>query len=104
MRPIFPPMGPQPAGLVNIRLPRALLAYWSGPASLEVGGRTLAAAIDAVEAQHPGLGARILDDQGSVRQHVAVFINGEISVDRVAAQIPLRPGDRVQIVPAVSGG
>lgn len=92
------------APTVSLRLPRALLQYWGGPASIDVEGRNLAEALAGLEERVSGLAGRILDDQGQVRQHVAVFVNGDLIDGRDPSAVPLRPGDRVQIVPAVSGG
>lgn len=92
------------AGIVSIRLPRALLEYWSGPATVELSSRTLAEAFAGLEERAPGLRGRIVDDQGRIRRHVAVFINRELVEHRHPAAISLRPGDTVQIVPSVSGG
>lgn len=97
-------MPAESAGPVHIRLPRALLAYWTGPPSIDVPADTLAAAFDALETRHPGLAARILDDQGRIRRHVAVFVNGDLMDHRDAATIPLHPGDQVHVVPSISGG
>ncbi|MBI2077872.1 MAG: MoaD/ThiS family protein [Euryarchaeota archaeon] len=91
-------------GAVTIRLPRALLQYWSGPSTVAVDGRTLAEAFSALERRAPGLGARILDEQGQIRRHVAVFVNDTMVEGRDPSTVPLRAGDRVFVAPAVSGG
>lgn len=95
---------PLPSPRVRLRLPRALLDYWSGPSSIEVAASTLAEAIGAVEHQAPGIGARILDDQGHVRRHVAIVVNNQrVDVDDPST-VTLKEGDVVHVVPAVSGG
>ncbi|HLE47641.1 MAG TPA: MoaD/ThiS family protein [Candidatus Thermoplasmatota archaeon] len=89
---------------VTIRLPRALLQFWSGPATVSVTGTTLSEALEQVDERAPGLAGRVLDDQGRIRQHVAIFVNGAMLETREAANVPLRPGDVVRVVPSVSGG
>jgi len=89
---------------IRVRLPRALLEYWDGPPQLDVHGATLAEALGNLEARVPGLAGRLHDDQGNLRQHVAVFVNGNMVEGRDPAAVRLKPGDEVRIVPAVSGG
>ncbi len=54
--------------------------------------------------QQPGLQHYVLDDQGCVRKHVAVFINGRLLHDRKQLDVPLAPDDRIYIAQALSGG
>jgi sulfur carrier protein ThiS len=46
----------------------------------------------------------VLDEQGAVRRHVAVFINGELLHDRQRLERPLAGADRVYVAQALSGG
>lgn len=90
---------------VRIVLPAALRAYWNAPTSEAlIAGATLAEAILQLSAQHPGLAARILDDQGRVRQHVHVFLNGVSVGHEDPTTVALGEGDVVRVLPAVSGG
>ena len=91
-------------GRVTIRFPRVLLQYWTGPAKVEVAGNTLAEALASVNAKAPGLSTRILDDQGRIRRHVAIFVNGTMLDGKDPSAVSLRSGDEVHVVPSVSGG
>lgn len=91
-------------GTVTVRLPQALLQFWPGPASSNVFGTNLAEVVASLEAASAGLGSRLLDEQGRVRRHIAVFVNGEMVREREASAVTVRPVDRIQIVPSVSGG
>ena len=66
-----------------------------------MGERSL---IEAIEAQHPGLRERILDDKGAVRRFVNIFV-GEDDI-RFLKQLdtPLTDDVEVSIVPAIAGG
>ncbi len=46
----------------------------------------------------------VLDDQGMLRKHVAIFVNTELIRDRVGLSDPLRTGDDIYVVQALSGG
>jgi sulfur-carrier protein len=67
---------------------------------LEIPGDTVGEVIRALEAEHPKLRGWILDEQGHVRQHVNVFVNGE----RMAEDAGVSPTDRLQVLPSISGG
>jgi molybdopterin converting factor small subunit len=54
----------------------------------------------ALERAHPAMGGWILDERGSIRRHINVFVNGEPSVQD--AQVD--PDDRIDVLPALSGG
>ena len=53
-----------------------------------------------LERCHPATGGWIVDERGHVRRHIAVFVNGE----RVEAETPVAGADRVDVLPAISGG
>jgi sulfur-carrier protein len=44
---------------------------------MRVEGPTVAAALAAVFAEHPALRGYLLDDQATLRRHVAIYLNGE---------------------------
>lgn len=90
---------------VRIVLPAALRRYWEADASeLLVQGETLAAAVAELGARHAGLAARIVDEQGRVRRHVLLFVNDASVAHLDPSSVPLRDGDVVRVLPAVSGG
>ena len=55
-------------------------------------------------AQAPGLAHYVLDDQGCIRKHVAVFVNKSLVQDRVHLEQHLYDGDRVLVAQALTGG
>ena len=70
----------------------------------DVAAATLRAALDAAFAAAPALRGYVLDEQGAVRKHVAVFINGEMIASRTELARALQPGDRIQVIQALTGG
>lgn len=69
-----------------------------------VAGETVAATLQAVFADHPGLRGYVLDDQGRLRQHVAIFVDGRRINDRAHLSDPVRPESEVLVMQALSGG
>jgi len=67
-------------------------------------GATLHEVLSAVFAEHSALKGYVLDDQGAVRQHVAIFIDGDLAADRVKLTDPVGPNAEIYILQALTGG
>jgi molybdopterin synthase sulfur carrier subunit len=61
-------------------------------------------ALDTAFAANPRLRGYILDEQGHLRPHVVIFIDGQRMRDRVRLDDALRPDSEVHILQALSGG
>lgn len=70
----------------------------------EIDARTLGEALEAAFAAQPRLRGYILDDQGSLRKHLAVFVDGRPVHDRQSLSDTLSEQSRVYVVQALSGG
>lgn len=82
---------------------RALERFLEAP-SVTVEGATLHEALAAVFASRPALRGYVLDDQGALRRHVAVYINGWPARDRTRLSDPVGPSDEIYVFQALSGG
>ena len=74
--------------------------------SVDLGAEatTLGAALAAVFDGHPALRGYILDDQGALRRHVAVFVGGRPAVDRIKLSDPVDGDAEIHVFQALSGG
>lgn len=70
----------------------------------QVAPGSLGAVLHAALAAAPGLAHYVLDDQGHIRKHVAVFINKTLVVDRQTLTQGVASGDSVLVIQALSGG
>lgn len=82
---------------------RNLERYISCPA-MTVAGDTVRAALEIVFADNPKLRGYILDDQGHLRKHVLIAVDGEIIADRIKLSDPLAEHAEVYVMQALSGG
>ena len=89
---------------VNVRIPTPIRRVTNGKDKVTVSGETLKQIIDAMEAQYPGVKARLCDDKGDLRSFVNIYINGEDVRFLSGIESPLSPGDEISIIPAVAGG
>jgi molybdopterin synthase sulfur carrier subunit len=70
----------------------------------EVSGRTVREALEAVFAGNPLLRSYLLDDQGRVRKHVSIFVDGEQLRDRERQGDAVGPDAEIYVLQALSGG
>ncbi len=69
-----------------------------------VTGDTVRAALDAVFAGNQPLRGYVLDDQGHLRKHVVIFVDGVRVVDRVGLTEPVRTDSEIHVLQALTGG
>jgi molybdopterin converting factor small subunit len=67
-------------------------------------GGTVCDVLDQVFAVHPRLRSYVLDDQGRVRRHVAIYVNAARITDRDHLSDPVGDDDEVFVFQALSGG
>lgn len=70
----------------------------------QVEAASLRDALDHAFRAAPGLKPYVLDEQGAVRKHVAVFVNARQIASRTQLDVPLGPGDKVMVIQALTGG
>ena len=85
---------------MNVLIPSPLHSY-TGKAHVDASGSTLAALLADLERRYPGIRFRMVDEQDRIRRHMRVFVNGDLVFE---LSQPLRPGDEVVIVQALTGG
>ena len=69
-----------------------------------VEGETVRQVLDAVFQGNPRARGYVLDDQGAVRPHMVVFLNGRQIQDRQNLSDTVRPDAEVFVAQALSGG
>ena len=84
--------------VVHVRGPLKQLAGDRGEHVLE--GESVGQLLRELERAHPSTCGWILDERGVLRRHINVFVNGELC----AAGTAVGDGDRVDVLPAISGG
>lgn len=89
---------------VTVRIPTPIRRVTNGADKVSAEGETLGDVIASMEAQYPGVKARICDDQGEIRSFVNMYVNGEDVRFLDGLGTSVKSGDEVSIVPAVAGG
>jgi sulfur-carrier protein len=70
----------------------------------EAAGATVREVLDRVFAEDALLRGYVLDDQGQLRRHVNVFVDGAMVSDRARLSDPVRPDGEIHVLQALSGG
>ena len=92
---------------IEVRIPTILRTYTGGEKAVDADGSSLSALIDSLEANHPGIKDRLVEDKGEgveLRRFVNVYINDEDVRFIGGLDAELSDGDQVVILPAVAGG
>ena len=85
---------------MRVQIPSALRSYTES-AQAQADGATLGEVLADLDRQYPGIRFRVIDEQGKIRRHIRIFVNG-VSADTMS--LKMQPGDEVILVQALSGG
>ena len=89
---------------INIKIPASLRKFAANNDTVVVEGPNVRSALDQLEAQHPGIKAKLCDDQGNVRRFINIYANSEDIRFLENLETKLADGAELQIVPAIAGG
>jgi molybdopterin converting factor small subunit len=89
---------------VSVRIPTQLRQLTGGAGEIAVEGSTVREALASLDALHPGIGERLLDDDGALRRFVNVFLADEDVRFLEGLDTPVTSGQTLSVVPAVAGG
>ena len=90
--------------MATVFVPTALRRFTAGQSKVEASGSTVGDVISQLEGSYPGIGERLLDENGNVKRFINVFRNDDEirTLDGLATTVA--EGDRISIVPAMAGG
>ena len=89
---------------VSVRIPTILRSYTGGSAEVAAEPGTLREVIAGLDSAYPGLAGRIVDESGSLRRFVNVYVGEEDVRFAQGLETPVPAGAHVSVIPAVAGG
>ena len=89
--------------MIKMLLHGAWRGFAGGAREVRVEATTLGQALEALSTAHPMLTERLRNDH-RLRAHLAVFVNEDDARLLGWEDAPLKDGDVVHIIPALSGG
>ena len=89
---------------VTVRLPGALRDATGGETKISASGGTLREVIADIDRRHPGFASRVLDEAGSLRSYVNVYIGEDDARTRGGSGAAVPEGSEIMVIPAMAGG
>lgn len=88
----------------KVRFTPNLKRFFPDLAEIEVEAQTVAEVVAAVNSRWNGLADYIVDEQGSLRKHVNIYVGEDLIHDKINLSDPVDQNARVLIMQALSGG
>ena len=89
--------------MATIRFTSHLVRHRAAPAVVAEGG-TVAEVLARGLAGDDLLRSYVLDEQGRVRKHVNIYLDGSLIRDRLRLSDPVGPASEIYVLQALSGG
>ncbi len=89
---------------VQVRIPTQLRSVVGGASEVEAAGDTVAGVLGDLGRRYPDVLPRLLDDSGSLRRFVNLYVDDEDVRFLGGLDTPVQPGSSVTIIPAIAGG
>lgn len=90
--------------MAKVRIPTPLRKLTNNEELIEVNAASVGAAITELQTRYPGIKERLLDETGSIRRFVNVYVNEEDIRFLQNQETPLKGTDEISIIPAIAGG
>ena len=88
----------------TIKFTYALKRFFPKLKDTGANGNTLEEIFKEIDTNYPGLRSYVLDERGSLRRHVNIFIDGKMINDRNKLSDSLSSNSEIYIMQALSGG
>ncbi len=88
----------------TVKFTKALNRFFPALQDTAAGGATLTAILSEMDEHYPGVKSYLLDEQGKLRKHVNIFIDGNMINDRDTLSDAVTDRSEVYIIQALSGG
>ena len=89
---------------MKVRIPTPLRKLTNNEELVEVNPATIGDVITELQTRYPGIKDRLIDETGSIRRFVNVYVNEEDIRFLENQKTALKDGDEISIIPAIAGG
>jgi sulfur-carrier protein len=90
--------------MAKLKFTSALKRFFPSLKEIEIDGGTVKEVLLNVEKVHPGISSYLVDDNGRLRKHLNIFIQGDLIKDRQNLKDTVKGSDELLIFQALSGG
>lgn len=88
----------------NVKFTAALERFFPNLKEEKVKGDNVAEVLNQLEIEYPGISDYIINEQGALRKHVNIFVEGALIKDKATLKDSLTENSEVLIFQALSGG
>jgi hypothetical protein len=88
----------------TVKFTYALKRHFPGLRDTPASGSSLVEVLREMDSTYPGIRSYLLDEQGNLRKHVNIFIDGSMIADRLRLTDPFEQTSEIYIMQALSGG
>ena len=89
--------------MAHVTFPDVIQQHITAPPA-EAEGKTVREVLEQVFQQNEPLRGYLLDDQGGLRKHLALFVDGRQVRDRQSLEEPVEAQSKIHVLQALSGG
>ncbi|HEX21067.1 MAG TPA: MoaD/ThiS family protein [Actinobacteria bacterium] len=89
---------------VKIRIPTQLRSLTKGNNEVTAEGGNIRDLLTNLEEQYPGIGERLIDENGNLRRFINVFVGQEDIRFLDGLDTSVKGDEEISIIPAIAGG
>jgi molybdopterin converting factor small subunit len=89
---------------ITVRLTAVLQKHVDGQKNVKATGATVAALLTDIDSRYPGFKGQMYGEDGKLHRFVNIYLNDEDIRYTGGPDTPVRPGDTIDILPALAGG
>jgi sulfur-carrier protein len=87
-----------------IRFTAALKRFYPNLEPVDIQGNTVAALLSELEKKYPTITDYLIDEHGTMRQHIHIYIGDRMVMDRIALTDAVSDTEEIWVMQALSGG
>lgn len=88
----------------RVKFTSALKRFYPELKELSLEAKTVKSTVDQLEDHYPGLKNYLIEENGTLREHVNIYVGNELIVDRKGLSDEVQDKDEVYFFQALSGG
>jgi adenylyltransferase/sulfurtransferase len=89
---------------VSVYIPTPFRRLTANREYVQAEGANVAQVLDALEAEYPGLGDLVFDQDHQVPRHINIYVNNQEIHDLDGTNTAVKDGDQIAVIPALAGG
>ena len=90
--------------MAKVKITPALRSFFPELTDMQIPATTVKEVVAVLERKHPGISSYLLTEQGSLRNHVNIYLQNTLVSDRQQLSDSVGENDEVLIYQALSGG